>query len=162
MSKVIETRTSVVNPATTATSRKLSKVPYVELAGGRLQGVVASKSSASRVYVSFIEAGTTNFYCSTNNNRPCGGLRGGTCKHLQGLIGEAVTQFGAERVARYLQLAGDPTKMKSARDIQRHLSGSKHKVEASEVFSRYLSYLRLVDMEGTAEPIPEMSWFVQA
>ena len=83
------------------------------------------------------------------------------CKHLKTLVQEAVVQFGAERVARYLQLAGDPTKMSTAWDIQSHVSGSKEKEDSSQVFSRYLSYLRFVDLEGTAQPIPEMSWFVQ-
>src|SRR5918995_7473706 len=53
--------------------RRLAKVPFVELADGRLQGVVSSGSDVGRVYVSSIAAGTHAYSCSTNNNRPCGG-----------------------------------------------------------------------------------------
>ena len=84
--------------------RKLAKVPFVELADGRLQGVVSSGSDVNRVYVSFFEVGTTNYSCSTNNNRPCGGARGSFCNHILALINEAVLQYGAERVARYLRI----------------------------------------------------------
>ncbi len=59
--------------------RNIKKVPFVELFHGRLQGVVSSGSDIKRVYVSFFEAGTHDFYCSTNNNRPCGGLGGYPC-----------------------------------------------------------------------------------
>jgi hypothetical protein len=82
--------------------RKLAKVPFVELADGRLRGVVSSGSDISRVYVSSITAGTHAFSCSTNNNRPCGGLHGSPCKHLEALAAEAVLQYGADRVARYV------------------------------------------------------------
>src|SRR5262249_58152399 len=87
-----------------ARPRKLAKVPFVELAGGRLQGVVSSGSDIERVYVSSVEAGTYAFACSTNNNRPCGGARGSFCNHIRALIDEAVVQYGAERVARYLRV----------------------------------------------------------
>ncbi|NEE27726.1 hypothetical protein G3M53_19930, partial [Streptomyces sp. SID7982] len=85
-----------------ARPRKLAKVPFVELADGRLQGVVSSGSDIGRVYVSSVAARTYAFACSTNNNRPCGGARGMFCKHIQALVAEAVLQYGAERVARYL------------------------------------------------------------
>ena len=66
-----------------ARPRKLAKVPFVELADGRLQGVVSSGSDIGRVYVSSVAAGDHAFACSTNNNRPCGGLRGGSfCNHI--------------------------------------------------------------------------------
>ncbi|MGK0290957.1 MAG: hypothetical protein ACI86H_002421 [bacterium] len=48
--------------------RNIKKVPFVELFNHRLQGVVSSGSDISRVYVSFFEAETLNYYCSTNNN----------------------------------------------------------------------------------------------
>ena len=95
-----------------ARPRKLAKVPFVELADGRLQGVVSSGSDIERVYVSSVAAGTYAFACSTNNNRPCGGARGSFCNHIRALINEAVLQYGAERVARYLRLeivAGEPS-----------------------------------------------------
>src|SRR5688572_1763236 len=88
---------TVIKSAAASRPRKVDKVPFVELYAGRLQGVVSSGSDEDRVYVSYFEAGTTNFYCSTNNNRPCGGLRGSPCKHLDALMGEGLLQFGAGR-----------------------------------------------------------------
>ena len=84
--------------------RKLAKVPFVELAEGRLQGVVSSGSDPSRVYVSSIAAREHGLSCNTNNNRPCGGL-GGThpCNHIGALIDAAVAQYGLDRVARCLK-----------------------------------------------------------
>ena len=70
-----------------ARPRKLAKVPFVELADGRLQGVVSSGSDVERVYVSSVAAGTYALSCSTTNNRPCGGARGGFCNHILGLVG---------------------------------------------------------------------------
>src|SRR5215471_3483623 len=90
-----------------ARPRKLAKVPFVELADGRLQGVVSSGSDIERVYVSSIGARDHAYACSTNNNRPCGGARGMMCNHLRALVDEAVLQYGAERVARYLRVEVD-------------------------------------------------------
>lgn len=140
--------------------RKIDTVPYVELWNRRVQGVVSSDSDPSRVYVSFFEAGTTNFNCSTNNNRPCGGLRGGPCKHLIRLLDEAVLQFGAESVGRYLQLSGDLSKVKSARELLVQIRGSQSRQDVSQVFSRFLSYLASVELAGSNLPVPEMTWFV--
>jgi len=82
-------------------------VPFVELADGRLQGVVSSGSDIERVYVSSVASGTFEFSCGTNNNRPCGGARGSFCNQARAVITEAVVQYGAGRVARYLK-ADDP------------------------------------------------------
>lgn len=68
-------RSSTARVIAPARPRKLAKVPFVELADGRLQGVVSSGSDIGRVYVSSVAAGTYTFACSTNNNRPCGGAR---------------------------------------------------------------------------------------
>src|SRR3569833_3612647 len=85
--------------------RKLVKVPFVELADGRLQGVVSSGSDLARVYVSSISAATHGFGCSTHTDRPCGGLTDTSpCKHLRALADEAVLQYGPARVARYLRV----------------------------------------------------------
>lgn len=143
-----------------AGKRDLRKVPFVELFNGRLQGVVSSGSDLERVYVSFFEAGTFDYYCSTNNNRPCGGLRGSPCKHLQALLHEAVAQYGAEQVARFLQLPGDLSQVKSEKEIWPRLRGSLTKDPAGEVFSRFLNYLRYLELEGSDRPVVEMSWFV--
>src|SRR5690606_2457429 len=82
-------RASAVSVLPPARPRKLAKVPFVELADGRLQGVVSSGSDIARVYVSSFTAATRTFSCGTNNNRPCGGLGGFPCKHLQALLTEA-------------------------------------------------------------------------
>ena len=97
-------RSSVTRVVPPLRPRKLAKVPFVELADGRLQGVVSSGSDIERVYVSSIAAGDLRLHCSTNNNRPCGGLTGYPCKHLRSLVDEAVVQYGVERVARYLRV----------------------------------------------------------
>ena len=129
--------------------RNLKKVPFVELAGGRLQGVVSSGSDISRVYVSFFTAGSHDYYCSTNNNRPCGGLRGSSCKHLQALVTNAVAQYGAPRVARFLEIDADPEQMATASDVLTRLHGSQIKAPASEVFSRVS---RFPAVHGLARP----------
>lgn len=138
--------------------RKLAKVPFVELYNSRVQGVVSSGSDISRVYVSFVAAGSGDYYCSTNNNRPCGGLRGSPCKHLLALLENAVAQYGGGRVARYLGLGldGEP----DARAIAGAMSGTQVKEPANEVFSRFLSYLRYVQLDGSTSPAPELAWFV--
>ncbi|MBX2798032.1 MAG: hypothetical protein KTR31_10195 [Myxococcales bacterium] len=135
----------------------MQKVPFVELFDGRLQGVVSSGSSATRVYVSLIEAGTGNYYCSTNNNRPCGGLGGGGCKHIGEMVKNAIAQYGQERVSRYLGL---PEPQATAWGIIGQLGGGKNKVEAGEVFARFLDYLRYVELPASTQPRPEMAWFV--
>ncbi len=134
--------------------RKLAKVPFVEMAEGRLQGVVSSGSDIGRVYVSSITAGTHGYNCSTNNNRPCGGLRGSPCKHLQSLVDEAVLQYGLECVARYLRVEGD-----SALSLVRNLSGGHESIPAAVVFSRFLRHLAYLELPDTTEPVAELHWF---
>jgi hypothetical protein len=148
--------------AAVAGKRDVQKVPYVALYDGRLQGVVSSGSDIERVYVSFFEAGSLDYYCSTNNNRPCGGLRGSPCKHLMSLVGEAAAEYGLEPVARFLRLPGDITALKNVSDLMRRMSsGSQTKDPAGQVFSRFLNYLRYLELAGEpAQPLPEMSWFV--
>lgn len=146
--------------AVKAGKRNIKKVPFVELFNKRLQGVVSSGSDIRRVYVSFFEAESFDFYCSTNNNRPCGGLRGGSCKHLNSLVSEAVAQYGAEQVARFLKVPADLSQIKKANDILRHLQGSQKKEPANEVFSRFLTYLRYLELDSSKQPVLEMSWFV--
>ncbi len=145
-----------------ARPRKLAKVPFVELADGRLQGVVSSGSDIGRVYVSSVAAGTYAFACSTNNNRPCGGARGSFCNHIRALASEAVLQYGAERVARYLRVDvvdGDP----SADSIVVGMSGARppqaDTKAAAPVFSRFLRHLAYLELAPTTAPLPEMQWF---
>jgi hypothetical protein len=138
--------------------RKLAKVPFVELADGRLQGVVSSGSDIARVYVSSIAAKTHGFSCSTNNNRPCGGLRGRPCKHLDSLMDEAVLQYGAERVGRYLHLDVDAAAA-SGRTLMAAVRGAPESTPAATVFSRFLHHLAYLELPGSTEPIPELHWF---
>ncbi|MEV4102362.1 hypothetical protein AB0J42_19100 [Nonomuraea sp. NPDC049649] len=138
--------------------RKLAKVPFVELADGRLQGVVSSGSDIARVYVSSIAAESHAFNCSTNNNRPCGGLRGSLCKHLRSLVDEAVVQYGAERVARYLRVDAAETAASGA-DLVARLDGSPEPLPAAVVFSRFLRHLGYLELPVTTAPLPEMHWF---
>lgn len=155
-------RSSTARVVAPARPRKLAKVPFVELADGRLQGVVSSGSDIERVYVSSVAAGTYAFACSTNNNRPCGGARGSFCNHIRALVGEAVLQYGAERVARYLRVdAGDQdvnaalltTVMTSTRPPQGDTTA------AALVFSRFLRHLAYLEPASSTAPLPEMQWF---
>jgi hypothetical protein len=145
-----------------ARPRKLAKVPFAELADGRLQGVVSSGSDIERVYVSSVAASTYTFACSTNNNRPCGGARGSFCNHILALINEAVLQYGAERVARYLrvELGGEEP---SAPSITRGMSVTRpaqgDTALAAPVFSRFLRHLAYLELAPVTAPVPEMQWF---
>ncbi|MEV4426292.1 hypothetical protein AB0K23_13125 [Streptomyces sp. NPDC049602] len=155
-------RSSSARVVPPARPRKLAKVPFVELADGRLQGVVSSGSDIGRVYVSSIAAGTFAFACSTNNNRPCGGARGSFCNHIRALVTEAVLQYGAQRVARALKVdtpGGDPdahalvSVMTATRPPQGDTSA------AAPVFSRFLRHLAYLELEPVTAPLPEMQWF---
>ncbi|GAA1504604.1 hypothetical protein GCM10009827_017400 [Dactylosporangium maewongense] len=135
--------------------RKLAKVPFVELADGRLQGVVSSGSDVERVYVSSIGAGSHGLSCSTNNNRPCGGLRGSyPCKHLQALLDEAVLQYGADRVARYLRIDAEP-----GASLAGALRAHHEPSPAATVFSSFLRHLAYLELPDTTQPVPELHWF---
>jgi hypothetical protein len=159
MSNASHESASVVRSHVPLKPRKLHEVPFVEMYGQRLQGVVSSGSDIERVYVAFFEAGSMKFSCSTNNNRRCGGLRGSPCKHLTALLSEGALQYGVERVARFLQIPGDLPTGTTHRDLIRHIRGSATKGEAGVGFSRFLNYLRFVELKGASAPIPEMTWF---
>ncbi|MFC4949741.1 hypothetical protein [Pseudonocardia sp. GCM10023141] len=134
--------------------RKLAKVPFVELAGGRLRGVVSSGSDPARVYVSAIAAGTHGFSCSTNNNRPCGGLGATLCNHLRTLVDEAVLQYGLDRVARYLRV-----EVAEGQALTAALRGHREAADAAGVFSSFLRHLTYLELPATTEPLPELAWF---
>jgi hypothetical protein len=139
--------------------RKLAKVPFVELAEGRLQGVVSSGSDASRVYVSSVTAGEHGLSCHTNNNRPCGGL-GGThpCAHIGALIDAAVAQYGLDRVTRYLKVVlpeGDE-------NVRAGLHPTAAANRAPEVFSSFLRHLAYLELPPSTDPLPELQWFPAA
>jgi hypothetical protein len=145
-----------------ARPRKLAKVPFAELADGRLQGVVSSGSDIERVYVSSVEAGTYAFACSTNNNRPCGGARGSFCNHRRALIDEAVLQYGAERVARYLRVeivTGEPCGPGIMLGMSSTGPPKAGTEAAAPVFSRFLRHLAYLEFAPATTPLPEMQWF---
>ena len=151
-------RRSTVRVVPPIPPRKLAKVPFLELADGRLQGVVSSGSDIERVYVSSITAREHAFTCSTNNNRPCGGLGGSLCNHLRSLVDEAVEQYGVERVARYLGVTVDGAASTGA-DVVAALNGRHEPAPAATVFSRFLHHLSYLELPDTGEPVPEMQWF---
>lgn len=149
------------NSSCVSGKRDVKQVPFVELFDGRLQGVVSSGSDIQRIYVSFFEAKTLDYYCSTNNNRPCGGLRGYPCKHLQALLTEAIATYGVEQVSNYLKVSEKSAgNIQSANDILSR-KGSEKKEQKSEVFSRFLNYLRYLELKSANIPLPEMTWFVE-
>jgi len=155
-------RSSTARVIPPARPRKLAKVPFVELADGRLQGVVSSGSDIERVYVSSVAAGTYTFACSTNNNRPCGGARGRFCNHIRTLISEGVLQYGTERVARYLRIEitdGGPGAdgIITAMSARRPAPGDT--AAAAAVFTRFLRHLAYLELTPTTAPLPEMHWF---
>ncbi|MFF5157493.1 hypothetical protein ACFY3N_14745 [Streptomyces sp. NPDC000348] len=158
----VREKSSTARVVPPALPRKLAKVPFVELADGRLQGVVSSGSDIGRVYVSSVGAGTYAFACSTNNNRPCGGARGGFCNHIRALVGEAVLQYGAERVARYLKVEVDG-EAPDGDSVTRAMTATRPAQDggsaAAQVFSRFLRHLAYLEFEPTTAPLPEMQWF---
>jgi hypothetical protein len=147
-----------------ARPRKLAKVPFVELADGRLQGVVSSGSDIERVYVSSVAAnGIYSFGCSTNNNRPCGGARVSFCNHILALVGEAVLQYGAERVARFMKVeVDDPTAQAITSAMLATRPSHLDAKAAAPVFSRFLRHLAYLELAPSTAPVPEMQWFPAA
>ncbi|HUR00936.1 MAG TPA: hypothetical protein VM347_00190 [Nonomuraea sp.] len=145
---------SVARVVSPVRPRKLAKVPFVEMADGRLQGVVSSGSDIERVYVSSITAGTHTFNCSTNNNRPCGGLYSYMCKHLRSLVDEAVLQYGVDRVAGYLRV-----ELAEGDSLAGSLQGGVERTQGAVVFSRFLRHLAYLELPVTNEPIAELHWF---
>ncbi|MEU7862398.1 hypothetical protein [Nonomuraea sp. NPDC049141] len=148
---------SVARVVSPVRPRKLAKVPFVEMADGRLQGVVSSGSDIERVYVSSITAGTHTYNCSTNNNRPCGGLSSYMCKHLRSLVDEAVLQYGVDRVAGYLRV-----ELAEGDRLADCLQGGVERTQGAAVFSRFLRHLAYLELPVTTEPIAELHWFPAA
>jgi hypothetical protein len=154
-------RSSTARVVSPARPRKLAKVPFVELADGRLQGVVSSGSDIGRVYVSSVSAGTFAFACSTNNNRPCGGARGSFCNHILAMINEAVLQYGAGRVARYVRVepAGEVSAQTITSAMTRARPSQGDSSAAATVFSQFLRHLAYLEFPASTSPLPELQWF---
>jgi hypothetical protein len=139
-------------------NRNVKKVPFVELVDNRLQGVVSSGSDIERVYIAYFEAGSLDHSCTTNNNRPCGG--GGVCSHLKELMEEAVIQYGLERVGKFLRMPGDMWLIRNAQDILWQQRGHNTHSASSDIFSRFLAHLQLLELQSYGGPMPTMTWFV--
>ncbi|MHA1202698.1 MAG: hypothetical protein ACTSQ4_09270 [Candidatus Heimdallarchaeaceae archaeon] len=126
-------------------NRGIKKVPFVEFYNNRIQGVVSSGSSLERVYVCVLDFNTNTFTCHTNNNRPCGGLRGSMCSHLSSLLSNAKT-VDAIRGLDVINKTYSLTQDGSAR--------------YSEVFTRFQEKLRILELNDMKdETIPESRWF---
>jgi hypothetical protein len=111
-----------------------------------------------RVYVSSLTAISHSFHCSTNNNRPCGGIRTGGCNHLRALVDEAVLQYGVSRVARYLRadVADGAT---TGAEVLAAVNARHEPSAGAAVFSRFLRHLAYLELPATTEPLPELHWF---
>ena len=147
---------SFVPSPSTAGQRTVKKVPFVEVRVGRIQGVVSSGSDIERVYVSFIDLRSGDYSCSTNNNRPCGGLRGAPCKHIVELVEEAGEEYGAPVLKALLGATN------TDEEPMRHLMGlrgNQVKDDVGLIFSRFLDYLRLTELKAPQRSLPEMNWF---
>ena len=137
-------------------SPQLAKVPFVELADGRLQGVVSSGSDIERVYVSSITAGDHAYHCSTNNNRPCGGVRGASAiicarSSMRRSCNTALTASVATCASTSGEAPGRP----------RHRTdrSARSRPRAAPVFSRFLRHLAYLEMPATTAPLAELHWF---
>src|SRR5262249_32289850 len=130
-----------------ARPRKLAKVPFVELADGRVQGVVSSGSGIERGYGWAGGAGGHADSGRPNKHRPCGGARGRMCKHLETLIDEAILQFGLDRVARYLRvdLAAGPDGRPEVIKALHGPASTAGAAAAAPVFSRFLRHLAYLE-----------------
>ena len=78
---------------------------------------------------------------------------------MESMVEEAVEQYGAQTVARYLRLPTDPETILSAAQIHPHLQGSRSRTSASEIFSHFLQDLRFVELPSSNQVASELAWF---
>jgi hypothetical protein len=118
---------------------------------------VSASGDINRVYCAFIEAGSCNYDSRTNNNRDDAGLS----KRMGWLCTEAVAQFGLAKVADFLGLS-DQAGLTGGNSVAwaAQRKGRHVKQQAAEVFSRFLNYLRHIELTTESGAVPEMSWFV--
>ena len=133
----------ILNPPSYRTSG-VKKVPYVEYHDNKIQGVVSSGSSIERVYVCVLDFNKNTFTCHTNNNRPCGGLRGSMCSHLSALLSNArkVDSIKQHDVINKI-----------------HLLIQDGSARYPEVFTRFQEKLKFLEIEDAGVSIPETRWF---
>src|SRR5262249_45497691 len=98
-------------------------------------------------------------------NRPCGGARGSFCNHIRALIDEAVVQYGAERVARYLRVeivTAEPTAQSITVGMSSTCPPRADTKAAAPVLSRFLRPLASLESAPATAPLPEMQGFPPA
>ncbi|MGG6263134.1 hypothetical protein ACQ4M3_07630 [Leptolyngbya sp. AN03gr2] len=134
--------------------RNLASVPYTVLNNEGLSGVVSSGSDEHRVYISGINANNFTYYCATNNNRRCGGLRSGPCKHIQTLVRESCQIYSLEQIEQALKT---PHSIRGSSSIL-NLASSEVKAGGS-TFSQFLAALSSLNASPPIDPVAEMSWF---
>ena len=137
---------SVVRVAPPIRPRKLAKVPFVELADGRLQGVV-SQRFGHRARLRLVDRGRVRTRSLQHQQQPA--VRRAWRLALQApeaLVDEAVLQYGVERVARYLRVesAGERDGLVAA-----PTAGSISRTPAAPVFSRFLRHLAYLELPAT-------------
>jgi hypothetical protein len=71
-------------------------------------------------------------------------------------LGEAIAQFGLDRVVQFLQVPGDPPQ--SERAILGRIGRAQSEF-AADIFSRFLSDLELLELPTLNTPISTMAWF---
>ena len=124
-------RSSTARVTAPARPRKLAKVPFVELADGRLQGVVSSGSDIGRVYVSSVAAGTYTFALQ-HQQQPA--VRRAATARSASTCGRWSTRrccsTALDRVARYLRVEladGEPTRWRSPRMAGAAVAGGRRR-----------------------------------
>jgi len=126
----------------TGSDPALPEVPFLELADGRLQGVVSSESRPERVYASSISVGDHGLNCRSNDDLPCGGLgETSSCRHVEALLAQAVREFGAIRVARYLKI--EVAEGEALGSGLHPTSAPSHAPEVFRSFLRHMAYLKV-------------------
>ncbi len=134
---------SLANPQALA---DLPDVAFLELADGRLQGVIPSETTPERVYASSISTGDHGLSCRSNDDRPCGGLSGRSfCRHIEALLSQAVKEFGAFRVARYLGI-----ETPEGQELRNALHPTSAPSHASEVFSSFMQHMAYLKVDDPA------------
>ncbi len=126
--------------------------------------MVSSGSDIGRVYVSSVAAGSR--VRVQHQQQPS--LRRGArlfCNHIRALVGEAVLQYGAERVGCHLKVEagdGEPDAHSLTSAMTSTRPGSDDTSAAAQVFSRFLRHLAYLELPATTGPLPEMQWFPTA
>jgi uncharacterized protein YjbI with pentapeptide repeats len=116
---------------------------FADVTDAAVVGVVRSQSSEELAYSCRL-ASDGAYCCATQNLKPCGGLRGGLCKHLLVLI---VGLAKAEKL--------DPATVDGWIDASRSRKATLDKATLSETFLRYQSAQEgTVDWRPT-ETVPE-------